>query len=63
MTVFLTAIALMGGSVSIAVAGVLLSRKIIHHNVQEGHNDVLAEGHTDLGVVCASVEGVNERSL
>ena len=37
----LLGILMIGGSAAYAIAGVCISRKILHGRVREGHNDVL----------------------
>ena len=48
---------MIGGPVVYAVAGVLISRRILHGRVQEGHNDVLVPIFLNAGVLFAVLLG------
>jgi hypothetical protein len=51
------ALIFVGGAVLFAVVGVLTMRKLIHHQVAEGHNDVLVPLFLTAGVVYAVLLG------
>ena len=43
----------LAGSIAFALAGVYLGRKVLHHRVREGHNDVLVPLFLTAGVIYA----------
>jgi len=43
----------LAGSIAFAVGGVFISRKVLHHKVKEGHNDVLVPLFLTAGVIYA----------
>ena len=42
-----------GGSIAFAVGGVFIGRKVVHHRVKEGHNDVMVPLFLTAGVIYA----------
>ena len=57
MSAGLLALLFVGGTVLYAVVGVLVGRKLIHHHVAEGHNDVLVPVFLTAGVIYAVLLG------
>ena len=57
MNAVLIAFLFVGGAVLYAVVGVLIGRKLIHHHVAEGHNDVLVPIFLTAGVIYAVLLG------
>lgn len=57
MEVFLAALAIVGGFALFAALGVIVVRKLIHHQVSEGHNDVLVPMFLNAGVLYAVLLG------
>jgi Protein of unknown function (DUF4239) len=53
MTIVLYALLFVGSAVIYGVVGVLIGRKIVHHQVKEGHNDVLVPVFLTVGVIYA----------
>jgi hypothetical protein len=53
MSWLLLAILCVGGAILFAVAGVFIGRKVLHHKVQEGHNDVMVPLFLTAGVIYA----------
>ncbi len=47
-----------GGTVLFGVVDVFLGRKLVHHHVAEGHNDVLVPVFLTAGVIYAVLLGV-----
>jgi len=57
MTYLLLGLLMIGGPILYAVAGVLVSRKILHEKVREGHNDVCVPIFLNAGVLFAVLLG------
>jgi hypothetical protein len=57
MNVSLLAFLFIGGALLYAVVGVIVGRKLIHHHVAEGHNDVLVPVFLTAGVIYAVLLG------
>lgn len=57
MSVVLVALVCVGGPVLFAAVGVLIGRKIVHHQVAEGHNDVVVPVFATAGVIYAVLLG------
>ena len=57
MEAFLYAVLIIGGSALFAVVGVFVVRRLIHHQVSEGHNDVLVPMFLNAGVLYAVLLG------
>jgi hypothetical protein len=57
MSMVVYALLFVGGAVLYAVVGVLIGRKIVRHQVAEGHNDVLVPVFLTAGVIYAVLLG------
>lgn len=57
MSYFLLDVLIIAGPALYAVVGVLLSRKVLHGQVQEGHNDVCVPIFLNAGVLFAVLLG------
>ena len=57
MEVALAALGIVGGFALFAAVGVIVVRKLIHHQVSEGHNDVLVPMFLNAGVLYAVLLG------
>ena len=57
MEVLLAALPIIGGFAAFAAIGVTVVRKLIHHEVSEGHNDVLVPMFLNAGVLYAVLLG------
>ncbi|HEY5338960.1 MAG TPA: hypothetical protein VIJ85_12200 [Rhizomicrobium sp.] len=57
MQIFLLALAIIGGAAVFGAVGVIVVRKLIHHQVAEGHNDVLVPMFLNAGVLYAVLLG------
>ncbi|MEI9988772.1 MAG: hypothetical protein WDM86_01930 [Rhizomicrobium sp.] len=57
MNALLLAILVIGGAGAFAAIGVIVVRKLIHHQVSEGHNDVLVPMFLNAGVLYAVLLG------
>jgi len=57
MSTTMYALLFVGGPVIFGIIGVLIGRKIVHHQIREGHNDVMVPLFLTVGVIYAVLLG------